>query len=59
MSNSQAHHQEFSEAEKNLIQDDFRPTRRFYGAFASLSITNLTAAFDATSISVALPIRRF
>lgn len=37
-------------------QPVFKPTRGFLLAFASICITTLAAALDATSLSIALPI---
>ena len=33
-----------------------KPDARFYGVFACLCILNLVCAFDATALSVALPV---
>lgn len=35
----------------------FKPGWRFYAAFSSLCVVMLAAALDATSLSVALPVR--
>jgi hypothetical protein len=37
--------------------DKFKPGWRFLAAFGSLCIITLMAALDATSLSVALPVR--
>lgn len=34
----------------------FNPNWRFHAAFAALAVTNLTAALDATMLSVAIPV---
>lgn len=39
------------------VRSAFRPDWVFYLAFTSLSIIALAAALDATSVSVALPVR--
>ncbi len=38
------------------VQPEFKPTRGFILAFASIAIITLAAALDATSLSIALPI---
>jgi len=45
-----------AEAESPDSANTFKPTWRFYLTFISLSTITLTAALDATSLSVALPI---
>ena len=35
---------------------DFKPSRRLYVAFATLSVITLMVALDGTSLSVALPV---
>ena len=37
--------------------DDFNPGWRFYASFTSLCIITLAAALDATTLSVALPVK--
>lgn len=41
----------------SLTREKFQPGIRFYLAFGSLAIVILAAALDATSLSVALPVR--
>ena len=36
---------------------DFKPTRKLYIAFSTLSVITLMVAMDGTSLSVALPVR--
>jgi hypothetical protein len=53
--------QSLSEAASEKLQapepEKFQPGWRFIAAFGSLCIITLMAALDATSISVALPVR--
>src|ERR1700694_4772651 len=45
-----------AETESPDTANEFKPTWRFYMTFITLSVITLTAALDATSLSVALPI---
>jgi hypothetical protein len=38
--------------------ETFKPGWRLWGAFISIGIVNLACALDATTVSVALPVRR-
>lgn len=46
-----------SEQSQAPIPEKFQPGWRFLAAFGSLCVITLMAALDATSISVALPVR--
>ena len=45
--------------ETAMSREKFQPGFRMYAAFGSILIVVLAAALDATSISVALPVRPF
>lgn len=38
-------------------ESEFKPSRKLYVAFATLSVITLMVALDGTSLSVALPVR--
>ena len=40
-----------------ISEVDFKPSKRLYIAFSTLSVITLMVALDGTSLSVALPVR--